>query len=125
MFDFLDADWFNISLEVIFLVLMYFDVKKYIITRRQEYLLNIVLTIGFAIWTAIPFYNKYITWSDSAKKEYMQECIKSENNVTLCECLDDAIFKEYSFKSYTHKKESNEKSLNSFIEESIKECKED
>ena len=53
MFDFLDSDWFNISLQIVFLLLMYYDVKKYMQTRKKEYIFNIVTTIGFAIWMLI------------------------------------------------------------------------
>ena len=44
MFDFLDSDWFIISLEIVCLILIAYDIKKYIETKKKEYITNIVLT---------------------------------------------------------------------------------
>ena len=53
MFDFLDSDWFNITLQIVFVFLLIYDIRKYRQSKekkkRQEAMLNIVLTIGFAI----------------------------------------------------------------------------
>lgn len=38
MFDFLDSDWFNIGLEIVFLLLISYDVKKYIETKKESIL---------------------------------------------------------------------------------------
>ena len=61
MFDFYESDWFTITLEVVFLIFIVYDIKRYFETKKREYLLNITLTLGFFIWAFIPFYNKYFT----------------------------------------------------------------
>lgn len=120
MFDFLSSDWFVITLEIIFLILIIFDVKKYMQTQKKEYITNIVLTIGFFIWTAIPFYNSYITWTDLDKAEYIATCHK-ENNETLCACLSDALFKEYRLSAL----DTNSSEYKTFIKEAKEECLDD
>ena len=100
MFEFLDSDWFNIGLEVVFLILISWDVKKYFETRKREYIVNIVLTIGFAIWALYPYYNSYVGWEDEQKKEMLSHCTGDENSTKLCRCLDDATFKEYTYEEY-------------------------
>jgi len=99
MFDFLSSDWFTIVLEIVFLVFIIYDVKQYVRTKKNEYIVNIVLTIGFFIWTIIPFYNSYITWADTAKVEVKHKLLQ-ENNETLSECLSDSIYKEYPYSEY-------------------------
>jgi hypothetical protein len=99
MFDFLDSDWFNITLEVVFLILISYDVKKYIETKKKEYLTNIVLTIVFAIWTLYPYYNSYVGWEDEQKQVMISHC-NSEKNTTLCRCMDEATFKEFTHDEY-------------------------
>jgi hypothetical protein len=99
MFDFLSSDWFTIALEIVFLVFIVYDVKQYVRTKKNEYIVNIVLTIGFFIWTIIPFYNSYITWDDTAKVEVKHKLLQ-ENNETLSECLSDSIYKEYPYSEY-------------------------
>ncbi|MDQ1337965.1 MAG: hypothetical protein QG617_932, partial [Campylobacterota bacterium] len=69
MFDFLDSDWFVIGLEIVFLIFISYDLKKYFETKKREYIVNIVLTIGFGVWTLIPFYNSYMTWDEAKKQE--------------------------------------------------------
>jgi hypothetical protein len=123
MFDFLDADWFNITLEVVFLLFIAYDAKRYFETRKREYVFNIVLTIGFFIYTAIPFYNKYVTWSDADKAVLLNTCISEENNTTLCECLDDKIVKEYRYESYSALSKED-KDYAEFLDDSRKECRE-
>jgi len=123
MFDFLKSDWFNISLEIFFLILILWDVKKYFLTKKKEYLLNIVLTIGFAIWALWPYYNSYIEWSDEEKKSLLSSC-KNEQNATLCKCMDDAIFKNYSHKEYM-KLDKNGSEFKEFLQDAKEECTDD
>ena len=96
MFDFMDEDWFVITLEIIFLVTIIYDARKYINTKKKEYLTNIVLTLGFAIWTLYPMYISYFKWSQSQKQDLLKVCQK-EDNATLCRCIDESLFKEYGF----------------------------
>jgi glucan phosphoethanolaminetransferase (alkaline phosphatase superfamily) len=121
MFDFLDNDYFVIVLEIIFLIFIIYDFRKWLESKKREYLINIALAIAFFIYTAIPFYNKYYTWSDQDKNLLNERCL-SEHNTTLCDCLNDKIIKEYSFSSF---KTTDEKELKEFMSESKKECLED
>ena len=121
MFDFLSSDWFIISLEVVFLVLIVYDVRRYIQTRKKEYVTNIVLTIAFFIWAAIPFYNSYITWTDLDKKEYLGMCQDHEQNVTLCGCIANEVYKEFSYKSF----DSNASEYKEFYAEIKEDCLDD
>ncbi|NOQ31228.1 MAG: hypothetical protein GQ570_08910 [Helicobacteraceae bacterium] len=121
MFSFFSSDEFIIALEVVFLLFIAYDAKRYFETRKREYIFNIVLTFGFFIYAAIPFYNKYYTWSDKAQQKLLSECL-IENNTSVCECLDDMIVKEYNFSSY---QELNKLDLTSFVNETKKECLED
>ncbi|MBS4067614.1 MAG: hypothetical protein KGZ62_03325 [Sulfurimonas sp.] len=123
MFDFLDSDWFVISLEIVFLLFIAYDAKKYFETKKKEYITNIVLTLGFFIWALIPFYNSYMTWSEDKKQELISEC-KKENNETLCQCLDEKIFKEYSFEDFKSL-DKNSSDFNEFIKETKEECLDD
>ena len=123
MFDFLDSDWFIISLEIVFLLFIAYDAKKYFETKKKEYITNIVLTLGFFIWALIPFYNSYMTWSEDKKHELISEC-KKENNETLCQCLDEKIFKEYSFEDFKSL-DKNSSDFNEFIKETKEECLDD
>lgn len=123
MFDFLDNDWFIIALEIVFLLFIAYDWKKYQETKKKEYITNIVLAVVFAVWTLLPFYNSYMTWTDSDKQKVVSECLK-ENNETLCECLSDTTFKEYTFENYKEiDKESEE--FKEFIKDSKEECLDD
>jgi len=124
MFDFLESDWFNIGLEVVFLVLISYDVKKYFDTRKREYLVNIVLTIGFAIWALYPYYNSYIGWEDSQKKEMLSHCKGDENSTKLCRCLDDATFKEYTYEEYKAL-DTNSSEYKEFVKDAKEECLDD
>ncbi len=123
MFDFLDSDWFVISLEIVFLLFIAYDAKKYFETKKKEYITNIVLTLGFFIWALIPFYNSYMTWSEDKKQELISEC-KKENNETLCQCLDEKIFKEYSFDDFKSL-DKNSSDFNEFIKDTKEECLDD
>lgn len=121
MFDFLDEDWFIIGLEVVFLVLIAYDVKKYIETKKKEYITNAVLTIGFAIWTLLPFYNSYFGWNETQKQELILTCQK-ENNETLCKCLSESSFKEFGFDKYN---KLDKDALGEFIKDTKEECLDD
>ena len=101
MFDFLDSDWFIITLEIVFVILIAYDVKQYIKTKKKEYITNIVLTAGFAIWTLMPMYTKYMGWEDSQRSEISLSCVNQDANATkLCECVNDTIFKKYTNEEY-------------------------
>ena len=119
MFDFLDSDWFVITLEIVFLILISYDVKKYLQTKKKEYITNIVLTIGFAIWTLYPMYKSYFGWEELQKQEMLSTC-HDDTNETLCKQVDDAIFKGFTYEEYKIiDKNSTE------FKEFIKEAKED
>jgi len=119
MFDFLDSDWFIITLEIVFVILIAYDVKQYMKTKKKEYITNIVLTFGFAVWTLYPMYKSYFGWEESQKIELLSTCQNDENQ-TLCKKVDDAIFKSYTYDEYkVLDKNSTE------FKEFIKETKED
>ena len=101
MFDFLDSDWFIIGLEIVFLILIVYDIKQYVQTKKKEYITNIVLTLGFAVWALMPMYTKYFGWEESQRETMLQVCNDS-NATELCNCIDESIFKEYTFKEYTN-----------------------
>jgi len=123
VFDFLDSDWFVIGLEVVFVILISYDVKKYFETHKKEYIFNIVMTIGFAIWTLFPFYTSYFGWEAVQKTEMLQVC-KDANNTELCNCIDESIFKEYTNEEYL-KIDKNTSMFNEFLKESKEECLDD
>lgn len=123
MFDFLDSDWFNIGLEVVFLILISYDIKKYVETKKKEYLTNIVLTIGFAIWALYPYYNSYVGWEESQKKEMISTC-KDSNDTKLCKCVDDATFKEFTYDEYV-KLDKNSTNYKEFLKETKEDCLDD
>lgn len=124
LLDFLDEDWFIIVIEIIFLIFISFDIRRYMKTKKREYIVNIVLTSGFFIWAAMPFYNSYYTWKNEDKILFTSEC-NNEINVTLCECLDNKVFKEYSFNTYKKLKQTNDSELIKFINKTNKECLDD
>ncbi len=124
MFEFLDSDWFNIGLEVVFLILISWDVKKYFETRKREYIVNIVLTIGFAIWALYPYYNSYVGWEDEQKKEMLSHCTGDENSTKLCRCLDDATFKEYTYEEYKAL-DKNGSDYKEFLKDAREDCLDD
>ena len=124
MFEFLDSDWFNIGLEVVFLILISWDVKKYFETRKREYIVNIVLTIGFAIWALYPYYNSYVGWEDEQKKEMLSHCTGDENSTKLCRCLDDATFKEYTYEEYKAI-DKNGSDYKEFLKDAREDCLDD
>jgi len=123
MFDFLDEDWFIIALEIVFVILIAYDVKKYIQTKKKEYITNIVLTFGFAVWTLYPMYISYFGWEDSQKQEMLSIC-KDTNDSKLCNCVDERIFKEFVYDEYI-KLDKNSKDYQEFIKESKEDCLDD
>jgi hypothetical protein len=123
LFDFLDSDWFNIGLEVVFLVLISYDIKKYFQTKKREYLVNILLTIGFAIWTLYPYYTSYVGWEESQKKVMLSHC--SDNNDTkLCSCLDESTFKEFTHDEYVAI-DKNSTEYRDFLKDAKEDCLDD
>jgi hypothetical protein len=123
MFDFLNSDWFNIGLEVFFVILISYDVKKYFETRKKEYITNIVLTLAFAVWALYPYYNSYVGWDEDQKKEMISTCSDAKDT-KLCECVDDAIFKEYVYDEYI-KLDKNASEYKEFIQEAKEDCLDD
>jgi hypothetical protein len=120
MFDFLDTDWFNITLEIIFLILISYDVKKYIETRKKEYITNIVLTVAFAIWVLYPYYKSYFGWEDAQKSELISTCTDA-NDTKLCKCVDEAIFKGYTYKEYKVL-DKNSSEYKEFVKDTKEDC---
>ena len=123
MFDFLDSDWFNITLEVIFILLISYDVKKYIETKKREYIVNIVLTVVFAIWALYPYYNSYIGWEDGQKEALLSNC-NDINDSELCRCLDDTTFKTYRYDEYMAL-DKNSSEYIEFLKEAKEDCEDD
>jgi len=120
LFDFLDSDWFTIGLEIVFLILISYDIKKYFDTKKKEYIVNTVLTIGFAIWVLYPYYKSYYGWDETQKQEMISTCADT-NNTKLCKCVDEAIFKEYIYDEYKGlDKNSNE--YKEFLKDTKEEC---
>ena len=124
MFDFLESDWFNIALEIVFILLISYDVKKYFETKKREYLVNIVATLGFAIWALYPYYNSYVGWQEKEKKEMLSHCLDDANTTKLCRCLDDATFKNYTYEEYK-KVDKNSSEYKEFLHDAKEECLDD
>lgn len=120
MFDFLESDWFNIGLEILFLILISYDIKKYFQTKKREYIVNIVLTVGFAIWVLLPYYRSYYGWEESQKSTMLSTC-RDANNSALCKCVDEAIFKEFTYEEYKTL-DKNASEFKEFIKETKEEC---
>lgn len=118
MFDFLDNDIFVMVLNVVFLVFIIYDFRKYQQTKQKMFLVNIAITIGFAIWVMIPFYNKYITWQDKDIQTLTQNC---EDNKSLCDCLTDSTIKNYDYESYVLE-DKNSSHYREFFKENLQEC---
>lgn len=119
---FYESDWFTITLEILFLLFIAYDTKRYYQTGKREYLINIVLAVLFFFWALVPFYNKYLTWEESDRIALIAECQK-EHNASYCFCLDDKIFKEYDFEGYRGLEKGKESEFALFIDEVDKECK--
>jgi hypothetical protein len=123
MFDFLDSDWFNIGIEIVFVLMLSYDIKEYIHTKNKKYITNIVLTIGFAIWALYPYYNSYVGWDEVQKKQMISTC-KETNNTKLCRCMDDTIFKTYTYDEYKST-DKNSTEYKEFLDETKEECLDD
>jgi len=123
MFDFLDNDWFIITLEIVFLVLIINDVRQYIRTKKKEHITSIVLTLGFAIWTLYPMYTSYFGWEDEQKEKMLAICSET-NNSELCNCVDESIFKEYTYKEYT-RLDKNTNEYKEFLKDTKEDCLDD
>jgi len=121
MFDFMDEDWFIITLEVFFLIFIIYDAKKYFLTKKKEYLTNIIMTIGFAIWTLYPMYISYFKWDDIQKQEILKTC-QEDHNATLCKCINETIFKTYGHDEF---ETLNENKLIEFKKEAKEDCLDD
>jgi len=124
MFAFYESDWFTIILEILFLVFIVYDIKRYIETKKREYLLNIVLTIGFFFWALVPFYNKYLTWHEADRATLVAACLQ-EHNESYCNCLDDKVFKSYSRDDFKSIDQKNDVDFVEFLDESDRECRGD
>jgi hypothetical protein len=120
LLDFLDSDWFNIGLEIVFLILISYDIKKYFETKKREYIVNIVLTVGFAIWVLYPYYKSYYGWDETQKQEMISTCVDA-NNTKLCTCVDEAIFKEYVYDEYKVL-DKNSSEYKEFLKDTKGEC---
>lgn len=131
MFDFLDNDYFIIVLEIVFAYFIITDTKKYILTKRKEFLIGAVLSLGFFIYALLPFYNKYINWSDAQKERVKVNCTQKFNESNLsknldnfCNCYSDKLFKEYSYDEFNFLNIQSERELIEFQKEITKECNE-
>jgi len=123
MLDFLDSDWFNIGMEIVFLILISYDVKKYFETKKREYIVNIVLTIGFAIWVLYPYYKSYFGWDDKQKQVMISTC-HTQDDKKLCKCLDEAIFKGYTHDEYIQI-DKNSTDFKEFLDDAKEECQDE
>jgi len=123
LFDFLESDWFNIGLEIVFVLLISYDVKKYFQTRKREYLVNIVLTAVFAVWALYPYYTSYVGWEESEKKVMLSHC-SERNDTKLCSCLDEATFKTFTHDEYVAL-DKNATEYKEFLEEAKEDCLDD
>ena len=121
MFDFLENDIFVIVLNIAFLIFIIYDYKKYKATKQKMLLLNIAMTIGFAIWVMIPFYNKYFTWSDENITKITVAC--SDSNKTLYNCMVDSTIKAYSYEDYSCE-DKNSSDYKAFVTEALETCQE-
>ena len=106
-------------MQVIFLVFIIWDIKRYMQTKKKEYLVNIIATVGFAIWALAPYYNSYVNWSDEEKKQLNSQCDK--NNSSTCKCVDEAVFKTYSYDEYKNIDKNSTEFLE-FLIDAKKEC---
>lgn len=122
MFAFYQSDWFTIVLEILFLLFIAYDTRRYFQTGKREYLINIVLAIVFFFWALVPFYNKYYSWQDVDKESLLAECVQDYNK-SYCSCLDDKILKEYDFESFKELDKKRDEDYLEFVDEAGKECR--
>lgn len=124
MFDFLESDWFNIGLQIVFVLLIYYDIKKWRVTKKKEHIFNIVLTVGFGIWALYPYYTSYVGWEEGQKKEMLSHCKGDENSTKLCKCLDDATFKGYTYNEYKILEKNSSEHIE-FLKDAKEDCLDD
>jgi hypothetical protein len=124
MFDFLDSDWFIIGMEIIFLILMVYDIKRYIETKKREYIVNIVLTVGFAIWTLEPYYKSYFEWTPLQKEQLLEQRCEKSKDVKLCHCLTKDIYQEYGHDEFLQL-DKNTTEYKEFLTDSKEDCLDD
>jgi len=124
MFDFLESDWFIIGMEIVFLLLMVYDIKNYLQTKKKEYLVNIVLTIGFALWTLEPYYKSYFEWTAAQKEQFIQTRCAESNDTKLCHCITKDIYQEYGYDEY-NKIDKASSEFKEFLAESKEDCLDD
>jgi len=124
VFSFLESDWFNITLEVVFLILISYDVKRYFDTKKKEYIINVVLTVAFAIWALYPYYTSYVGWKEEQKTEMLSHCKGDENSTKLCKCMDETTFKNYTYEEYK-KLDMNSSEYKEFVKETKEDCLDD
>lgn len=106
-----------------FVILIAYDIKKYIETKKKEYITNIILTLGFAIWTLYPIYNSYFGWSEKQKEDMLIVC-KDSNNTEVCNCIHDSIFKEFIYDEYKAQ-DKNSTEFKEFIKDRKEECQDE
>jgi len=122
MFTFYESDWFTLALEVVFMLFIAYDMKRYLETRKREHLLNIAFAIIFFVWALVPFYNKYVSWQERDREALLSKC-EEEHNSSYCSCLDDLIVKEYDVESYRELEKGSDEQLVSFLKECDEECR--
>lgn len=105
------------------MILISYDIKKYIQTKKKEYIVNIVLTVGFAIWVLLPYYTSYVGWEDSQKQEMISTCKDAEDK-TFCKCVDESIFKAYTYVEYKAQ-DKNSTEFKEFIKDTKGECQDE
>lgn len=82
-----------------------------------------MITLGFAIWVLYPYYTSYVGWEDKQKQEMLSICKDSED-AKLCECLDEAIFKSYTYDEYKVQ-DKNATEYNEFLKDAKEECQDE
>lgn len=70
-----------------------------------------------------PYYKSYFGWEDTQKSELISTCADS-NDTKLCKCVDESIFKGYTYDEYKVI-DKNSKEFNEFVKESKEECLDD
>lgn len=92
-------------------------------TKKKEYIVNVVLTIGFAIWVLYPYYTSYVGWEDSQKQEMISTCDTVEDK-KLCKCVDEAIFKGFTYDEYKAQ-DKNSTQYKEFLKETKEGCQDE
>jgi len=123
MFDFMDSDGFIIGLEIVFLTFIAYDGFKFYKTRQRQYIINIVLAIGFALWVLVPFYTKYYDWTPDQREDFKVQCL-NDHNASYCKCMDNMVYKAFEYGDYK-KMNKEDKEYKIFLKDSFEECFED